>query len=463
MVVKQSGKYVVKSHDGSKVLGSYATESEANERLRQIEAAKAARHDGDARVTRIDVGELQPPQRLDNGFLRVDGFITRTGVFPYRDAKSPGGVRREFRPPEEVFHRDSLASLAMMPVTDDHPPVMLTAENASEYQRGSLSESARRDGDKVAAALMVTDAGLIAKMDADEARECSAGYTCELEMRSGRTDAGEPYDAIQRTIRYNHVAVLPRGRAGGDVRVRMDAANLAVILNCESTAETAGPSRGAHVFKTRIDGVEVQFDSEAAYQLFLRGRKDADDALVVKLDTAAKTATTEKARADGLQAKLDSAEQTIAQLKKDAAELPAKLRAESTARLQLEGKAHKALGKTTKLDGLTDKALREKVLAKLVPELKLDGKPEAYVEARFDAEIERLDASADDEDEEDPKNKNDRADEAERNDGDERGDGEERLDADEARAALVKASAGRWKKPATGSSTLEGDRLQVHR
>lgn len=218
------------------------------------------------------------------------------------------------------------------------------------------------------------------------------------------------------------------------------------------------------MFKTRIDGVEVQFDSEAAYQLFLRGRKDADDALVVRLDTAAKTATTEQARADGLQAKLDSAEQTIAQLKKDAAELPAKLRAESTARLHLEGKAHKALGKTAKLDGLTDKALREKVLAKLVPELKLDGKPEAYVEARFDAEIERLDASAD-EDEEDPKKKNDRADEAERNDGDdqERGDGEERLDADEARAALVKASAGRWKKPATGSSTLEGDRLQVHR
>lgn len=42
-VEHRGGKWVVLSRDRSKILGTYATKTEANERLRQIEAAKAAK------------------------------------------------------------------------------------------------------------------------------------------------------------------------------------------------------------------------------------------------------------------------------------------------------------------------------------------------------------------------------------------------------------------------------------
>jgi len=40
MIRKQGKKYVVKSHDGSKVLGTYGSKSAAVKRLRQIEYFK---------------------------------------------------------------------------------------------------------------------------------------------------------------------------------------------------------------------------------------------------------------------------------------------------------------------------------------------------------------------------------------------------------------------------------------
>lgn len=41
MIVKQGSKYVVKSEDGTKHLGTYDSEDEAKKRLRQIEFFKA--------------------------------------------------------------------------------------------------------------------------------------------------------------------------------------------------------------------------------------------------------------------------------------------------------------------------------------------------------------------------------------------------------------------------------------
>lgn len=40
MILKEGDKYVIKSEDGSKTLGSYATREEAEKRLREIEYFK---------------------------------------------------------------------------------------------------------------------------------------------------------------------------------------------------------------------------------------------------------------------------------------------------------------------------------------------------------------------------------------------------------------------------------------
>ncbi len=386
-------------------------------------------------VIRLDVGTLAKPVRLDNGFLRVDAHVTRAGVLTYRNPD--GSLRREYRPDTEVFSKESLDSMQLKPVTDEHPPKLLTAANASSYQRGSVGERVRRDGDKVALSMLVTDAGLIEKMDSGESRECSCGYTCDVEDGAGVSPEGERYDCTQRNIRYNHVAVLPRGRAGSQVRVHMDGAELPVIFTDSPKPRVDQANREGTTVKVRIDGIEYEAGSEAALQA--QAKLDAAVSLVLKQRTD--EAELAKKTASETQAKLDAAAAELEKLKKDAAELPAKLAAQMKARSELEARARKVLGSKVSLDGVDDKALRLKVLAKLLPDFKADGKDEAYLAARFDAELERFDR--DERDDAFPPKKGGEDDDEE----DDKMDGAERLDADEVRADFMKKARELWKRP----------------
>ncbi len=115
------------------------------------------------RVRRIDYSTLKAPTRRADGTLVADALLTRTGVFTYRNPD--GTERREYRPPTEVFKADALESFRLVPLTDDHPPVMLNAQNARQYSVGCVGENIRKDGRFVAATIAVHDAGTIAKMD----------------------------------------------------------------------------------------------------------------------------------------------------------------------------------------------------------------------------------------------------------------------------------------------------------
>ena len=159
-------------------------------------------------ATRYDHAPLRKAARTDQGFLRAPARVTRAGVFEY--VQDDGSVVRELRHPDDVFHADSLASLASVPVTDLHPPVPVTAANVDKYGRGFGSETPRRDGNFVATELTVTHADLVAKCDARERAEISLGYTCKIAKESG-VYAGERYDQRQLHIRYNHIALGPSG------------------------------------------------------------------------------------------------------------------------------------------------------------------------------------------------------------------------------------------------------------
>jgi len=343
------------------------------------------------RVHRIDQGtSAGKPVKLANGWLRVDALLTRTGVFTYYNAD--GSKRRELRLDEEVFSPAALKSFSLVPVTDEHPPEFLTAENTREYSRGSVGEAPTKDGQHVAAPLLVTDAELIAKLESGEAREISCGYTCDLEMTAGEHN-GEKYDAIQRRIVGNHAAVVKRGRAGASARVRMDSAAVAVVrIDAEPGANPADPPQNQEqsVKIIRIDGVDFEVGSDAAAQAFAKftARIDAERA-----ELAGKIAAGEKTLAT-LQAKFDSATEENTKLKADVAALPAKLAGEAKVRAELETRARSVLGSKFDLSKLDAKGIRSTVLERLVKGIKLDGKAEAYLEARFDAELERFDAES---------------------------------------------------------------------
>ena len=195
-------------------------------------------------VERYDnLGRLMEPVMTDEGFLLVDAYITRPGVFEYVDAD--GNVRRELRPRDEVYAVESLASVARKPTTLQHPTndqgeyVKVVATNAREYSTGLASDSVWRDeaADMVRTTLTILDADHIAAIQAG-IHEQSCGYSCELEETAGEDEEFGPYDAIQRLIRYNHIATVMRGRAGRQVRLRADAAQMLTDEDDMSTKKT---------------------------------------------------------------------------------------------------------------------------------------------------------------------------------------------------------------------------------
>lgn len=171
----------------------------------------------DARQMRFDAAPVGKARRDARGFLVVPARPTRCGVFPYK--RADGAVIYELRHPDDVFHPASLASLEGASVTHLHPTGFVSPENAGKVEIG-VAGAGRKDGAFVAAELSVRRADAIAKVDRNELVECSCSYSLDIDPTPGVYE-GQRYDQRQTNIRYNHVALGPKGwgRAGPDVRL----------------------------------------------------------------------------------------------------------------------------------------------------------------------------------------------------------------------------------------------------
>lgn len=181
----------------------------------------------------FDYGEfLLPPYRTDDGYLLVDGTPTRVGVFDYHDPSQPDNTRRELRLPGEVFAEDSMASLAEKPITRGHPPKPLNSRNVKQHEDGNTSREIERYNGHVRVKGAIRHDVLVDEVESGERDKQSCGYKCRVVDNSGTwvdEDGliGEPgvsyeYDAVQRDIRYNHVAMVKNPRAGNTATVRTD-------------------------------------------------------------------------------------------------------------------------------------------------------------------------------------------------------------------------------------------------
>src|SRR5690606_35603689 len=94
----------------------------------------------------------------------------------------------------------------------------VTADNWKTLAVGEASTDVMRDGERLKIPLIVKDTNAIAAIQAGK-RELSVGYACDLAFEPGITPDGLAYDAVQRNIRANHVAIVQRGRAGSDFRI----------------------------------------------------------------------------------------------------------------------------------------------------------------------------------------------------------------------------------------------------
>lgn len=184
-------------------------------------------------VRRFDLGEMHSIEKTPQGFLKVPGFATRTGVFTYVDAN--GKVRRELRHPDDVFDPESLATLKNAPVTLEHPPIMLTPDNVKQYMKGYTTDRVEVNRDMVETDLIIAVDDAIRAVEVMGMRELSSGYMADLEENPGVYN-GTQYDVRQRNIKYNHLAIVKKGRAGPEARLRMDSAD--AVMKDEVPNET---------------------------------------------------------------------------------------------------------------------------------------------------------------------------------------------------------------------------------
>ena len=240
------------------------------------------------------------------GFLICkDVPIARTGPQDYlaRELQLDGDPDRLItvqRHPEDVFEEATLASFEGKPICDGHPPENVGPENYAAYTKGHI-QNVRRDGDYIVADLYINDANLANEVRNNVKREVSCGYLCNY------VPDGAGYK--QSRIRGNHVAVVPKGRAGAAVAIK-DAAPEAekgrkTIMSYWKTflAAFAGAAKDAEPeeLDKMVETTAAALDAEPA--------EKAPDAEPAKEEPAAEPAkdeeTIEAPKGDDIGSKLD--------------------------------------------------------------------------------------------------------------------------------------------------------------
>lgn len=149
--------------------------------------------------------------------------ITKVGVFPYLGKQissdcEPNKIYWVLRPKEELFKKETLDSLKLIPLVNEHEMLGKDCTPAEEKGiEGILGENVSHNDDTIFSDIKIFSEDMKEKIKGGK-KELSLGYWCDYEKQSG-TYNGQRYDYIQKNIIGNHLALVDKGRMGSDVRV----------------------------------------------------------------------------------------------------------------------------------------------------------------------------------------------------------------------------------------------------
>jgi hypothetical protein len=343
----------------------------------------------------------KPFTRTTDGFLQGRAIVTSVGVFTYLNAD--GSVTRELRLPEEVFATNSLDSMKLKPVTNDHPTEKVTPDNTQELAVGTLGSNPSSttqeydwsgrytpkekltDGFHVSIDMTINRADAIDDV-VNGKRSLSMGYECDLEKaEEGAVWCGMAYDGIQRNIRYNHCAIVDMARAGDAATIHLDGADAVQIYKSGESRKTNPEVGNMGMKKINLDGVEYEGEEKiiVSYHEQKNRADTAEKALREAKQDHARAVSALEGERDSYKDRADKAEKELKEAR-DAAADPKKIDEAVKAKLTLIDTAIRA--------GVE---VKKAVITAVFPQAKLDGKDEVYIAARFDATMEDLDAKAD--------------------------------------------------------------------
>ena len=174
--------------------------------------------------------DAAPSQRRvdENGFMHVDScHVTKEQVVKYYGREIPGwrelGLDPErlynvYRPGDEI--EKAAATFDGLPLQLQHH-IDSADEPQTEFRVGSISRPVWR-APYLDCDLHITNGAAISAVEHGDFKEISAAYLYEPVVESGEFE-GTPYEIVMRNLRGNHVALVPKGRAGADVVVADEA------------------------------------------------------------------------------------------------------------------------------------------------------------------------------------------------------------------------------------------------
>lgn len=215
-----------------------------------------------------------------NGYIEIrDNPISKEGVFEYSGAQigltgdDANRIFKVYRPASELADPECIESFKLLPFVDEH--AMLGSEELGltpaerKGVQGFIGEQVHFDPPYLRGNIKILSES--AKRLINEGkRELSPGYRCVYELTPGVFE-GQNYDAVQRRIRGNHLALVQEGRTGPDVAVldkmtfTIDAKELAAMAD-ENTA--AGGSELDQI-KSLIEQLKPLIASQAEAQAML--------------------------------------------------------------------------------------------------------------------------------------------------------------------------------------------------
>lgn len=240
-----------------------------------------------------DRAPIRKAVKTPEGFLLVEADTVKPGVYPY--LWPDGTTRRVLKPEAEILHPESLASMGRKPVTLDHPPELVTADNVQTYGVGDVDGEIEAMGGFVRVKVAVRNAAAVQAIENGDATEVSWGFEHDLDETPGVWE-GIPYDAAQRGIRYNHLAIVKRGRVGG-ARLLMDSAELiaanetggSMKINVKGTEYDCSPDLAAAIEAEREERTTKAEADEATHAAQLKKAKADEERLAGELDACKAT------------------------------------------------------------------------------------------------------------------------------------------------------------------------------
>lgn len=172
--------------------------------------------------TLTDAGQMHVPCKFARtGAQRyLASQVFRTKALLDQEGLKPNDIIVLNRDESTVFDEESMETFRSAPVTIGHPkdtsgnPIAVTAENSKELQVGVLEGMPVRDEDTLGGTLVLTAQEAIDALE-EGTQELSAGYGCDI------IKIGDEY--YQRNVRANHIAIVPKGRAGSSCRISDEA------------------------------------------------------------------------------------------------------------------------------------------------------------------------------------------------------------------------------------------------